>query len=191
MRKRSKYFITIVIITFLLTGFSVSSICAGEQRAGEYQVKAAFLYNFINFVEWPQQSLFENSPTINLCIIGDAPFGDALNDFQNETVRGKKLIIKYRSADDLRGCNILFLSESEKHHTAKILRSVGKSDVLTVSDTEESARQGIIISFIVEQKKVRFAVNIDAARRAGLKISAKLLRLARIVGAAEGKDSTE
>ena len=191
MRERRKYCIHIVLFVFLVAGCGVPSIFAGQQKAGEYQVKAAFLYNFINFIDWPPQSSIESRPTITLCIVGDDPFGDALEDLQNETVRGKKLAIKYRSYDDLRGCDILFLPVSEKHHAAKILRSIGKSDVLTVSDTEESARQGIIISFFIERQKVRFAVNIEAARRAGLKISAKLLKLAKIVAVDEGKDGTE
>ena len=185
MREHWQYFITIVILALLMIGSAAPSVFAEQQKAGEYQVKAACLYNFINFIEWPPQSSFESSPTITLCIIGDDPFGGALTDFQNETVRGKKLLIKHRSSDDLKGCNILFLPASEKHHAAKILRSIGKSDVLTVSDTEESAKQGIIISFFIEQKKVRFAVNRYTAQQAGLKISAKLLKLAKIIDSEE------
>ena len=143
MREYRQHYITIVILALLMIGSAAPSVFAEQQKAGEYQVKAACLYNFINFIEWPPQSSFESSPTITLCIIGDDPFGDALEDLQNETVRGKKLAIKYRSYADLRGCDILFLPLSEKHHAAKILRSIGKSDVLTVSDTEESARRCI------------------------------------------------
>ncbi len=121
----------------------------------------------------------------------DDPFRDALNELNNDTVRGKTLTIKYRSADDIRGCNILFVAASEKHNVAKIVRAVGKSDVLTVSDMEELAQQGIIINFFVEQKKVRFAINVDAARRAGLKISAKLLKLAKIFDAAESRAASK
>lgn len=191
MRELGEYFIIIVIIALLVAGCGVPSVFAGQQIASEYKVKAAFLYNFINFVEWPPQSSFDSDPTITLCIIGDDQFGDAFNDFQNESIKGKKLNIEYRAFDDLRGCSILYLTASEKHHATKIVRSVGKSSILTVSDTEESSRQGIIISFFIEQKKVRFAINVDAARRAGLKISSKLLKLANIVVTADNKDDTE
>jgi hypothetical protein len=191
MNDREKHFILIVIFTFLVTVGIVPSVFAGQQRAGEYQVKAAFLYNFINFIDWPSQSSLKSSPNITLCIIGDDPFGDALEDLRNEPVQGKKLAIRYRSYDDLRGCNILFLPASERHLTSRILKSIGKADVLTVSDSAESAQQGIVISFSIEQQKVRFAVNIGAAKRAGLRISAKLLKLATIVVSDEDKDSTE
>ena len=191
IRESLKRFIYFAVFVLLIAGCSVSSVFAGQQKAGEYQVKAAFLYNFINFIDWPSQSSLKSSPNITVCIIGDDPFGDALEDLLNEPVQGKKLAIKYRSYDDLRGCNILFLPVSEKHRTAKILRSIGNSDVLTVSDTVESAQQGIIISFYIEQQKVRFTVNVGAAKRAGLRISAKLLKLATIVDSGEGKDSTE
>ena len=190
MKRYLKHILTICAFTLLATVCAVPSAFAG-QGADEYRVKAAFIYKFMNFVEWSPQSSVENSPTITLCIVGDDPFGSALSDLQDETVRGKRLTIRHRFSDDLRGCNIIFLPTSEKHHAAKILRNIGNSDVLTVSDTAEGARQGIIISFFVEQKKVRFAVNIDAARREGLKISAKLLKLAKIVADADSKDDTE
>ncbi|HTZ19072.1 MAG TPA: YfiR family protein [Dissulfurispiraceae bacterium] len=190
MEQYRRHFIAIVIFAFLVTGCGVPFVFGETYKAGEYQVKAAFIYNFINFVEWPPQSSFAGSPTITLCIIGDDPFGDALRDLQNETVRGKKLTVKYRSPDDIRGCNIIFLSASDKYHASKIVRSVGKSDILTISDTEESAQRGIIISFFVEQNKVRFVINTGAAKRAGLNISAKLLKLARILDAAEGSGTS-
>ena len=177
----NKYFIIIVFILALnLCG--VLNVFADEQKPGEYQIKAAYLYNFINFIEWPIDSPINNSPSINLCILGDDPFGKDLDDIRNEIVKGKKLTVKYTgSLDKLRSCNILFFPASEKNHVGQILKLIGNSRVLTVSDVEEYARQGVIISFFVEHKKVRFAINIEAARRAGFKFSAKLLKLAKIV----------
>ena len=177
----NKFFIIIVFILALnLCG--VLNVFADEQKPGEYQIKAAYLYNFINFIEWPIDSPNNNSPSINLCILGDDPFGKDLDDIRNEIVKGKKLTVKYPcSLDKLRSCNILFIPASEKNHVGQILKLIGNSRVLTVSDVEESARQGVIISFFVEHKKVRFAINIEAARRAGIKFSAKLLKLAKIV----------
>ena len=177
----NKFFIIIVFISALnLSG--VLNVFADEQKPGEYQIKAAYLYNFINFIEWPTDSPVNNSPSMNLCILGEDPFGKDLDDIRNEIVKGKKLNVKYSgSLDKLRSCNILFIPASERNHISQILKLIGNSSVLTVSDVEESARQGVIISFLVEQKKVRFAINNEAARRAGFKISAKLLKLAKIV----------
>jgi len=177
----NRYLFNIILVFYLIAGSAVA-VSADQQKAGEYQVKALFLYNFINFVDWPAGSSFYSSPAINVCIVGDDPFADALDNIRNETVKGKKLVIRmYRPFDEPEGCHLLFIPASEKGHAGQILRSVRDANVLTVSDTVEDGRQGAIISFFIEQKKVRFAINIEAARRAGLKISSKLLRLAKIV----------
>lgn len=171
-----------IISALCLIACSAVNLPAQEQKAGEYQVKALFIYNFLNFVDWPADSSFYSSPTINVCIIGDDPFAAALDGIRNETVKGKKLAFRfYRPFDATEGCHLLFIPASEKMHAAHILKSIREKNVLTVADTEEAARQGAIIGFYIEKKKVRFSINIEAARRAGLKISAKLLKLAKIV----------
>jgi hypothetical protein len=177
----NRYLFNITLV-FYLVAFSSAVVSADQQKAGEYQVKALFLYNFLNFVDWPAGSSFNSSPAINVCIVGDDPFADALDDIRNETVKGKKLAIRmYRPFDEPEGCHLLFIPASEKSRAGQILRSVREENVLTVSDTFEEGRQGAIISFFIEQKKVRFAINIEAAKKAGLKISSKLLRLAKII----------
>ena len=176
-----RYFINILLVLCLVAG-GTASVSAEQKSPGEYQVKALFLYNFLNFVDWPDDSTFNSSTTINVCIVGDDPFDDAFDAIRDETVKGKKLAIRfYRTSDEPKGCHLLFIPASEKDHAGQILRSIKESSVLTVADTEESARQGAIIGFFVEHKKVRFAVNVEAARRSGLKISAKLLKLAKII----------
>jgi hypothetical protein len=179
----NKYLLNI-ISAFCLIACSAGNLSCQEQKAGEYQVKALFLYNFINFVDWPSDSSIHSSPTVNVCVIGDDPFDNAFDDIRDKTVKDKKLkIIFYRPHDEPKGCHLIFVPASEKRHAAHILKSVSEANVLIVGDTEESARQGAVIGFYIEQKKVRFAINIEAARRAGLKISAKLLKLAKIVKA--------
>jgi hypothetical protein len=175
-----------IIFAFWLIACNAAIVNADQQKPGEYQVKALFLYNFLNFVDWPADSSIHSSPTINVCVIGNDPFEDALDDIRNETVKGKKLAIRfYRPFDETEGCHLLFIPASEKNHTGHILRSVREANILTVADTAEMARQGAVIGFFIEQKKVRFAINIEAARRAGLRISAKLLKLAKIIKASE------
>ena len=160
----------------------VTTVFADEQKPGEYQVKALFLYNFINFVEWPAGSSFFSSPSINICIVGDDPFDDALDSIRNESVKGKRINIRYKRVfDGPEGCQILFIPASERSYLGNILHSVRDESVLTIADTEDAVRQGTVIGFFIEQKKVRFAVNLEAARRSGLKISAKLLRLSKII----------
>jgi hypothetical protein len=187
------------ILRLLMSGLLMTAIClhmlehcttdvfAGQQKPGEYQVKAAFLYNFINFVEWPPESFTD--PSLNICIVGEDPFGGAFDIMRNETIRGKKLVVKHcRISDELKSCNIVFIPASEKKHIGSILRFIGTANVLTVSDTEEPVRQGVIIGFFIEDSKVRFAINNDTARRAGLKLSAKLLKLAKIIAVPQDEE---
>src|SRR6266542_1066729 len=104
----NKYFI-IFILTLYFNLCGALNVFADQQKPGEYQIKAAYLYNFINFIDWPNESNFYNSPSINLCIFGDDPFGNDLDDIRNEIIKGKKLTVKYYSSlDKLRSCNILF-----------------------------------------------------------------------------------
>lgn len=181
----NKLFCHIIAVIVLLACF-FSNVCAEERKAGEYQVKALFLYNFMNFIDWPADSSFHSDHAINVCIVGDDPFDDALDAIRNETVKGKRMAIRFcRPTDEPRGCQVVFIPASSSNYVGRILRSIREPGVLTVADSEEACRQGAIIGFFIEQKKVRFAVNIEAARRAGLKISAKLLKLARIVKSAE------
>jgi hypothetical protein len=181
----NKYLLNIISV-LCLVACSAVDISAQEQKAGEYQVKALFLYNFMNFVDWPADSSIHSSPTINVCVIGEDPLNNALDDIRDKTVKDKKLAIRYyRPYDEPKGCHLIFIPAAGKRHLAHILKSVREANVLTVGDTEESARQGAIIGFYIEQKKVRFAINIEAARRAGLRISAKLLKLAKIIKATE------
>jgi hypothetical protein len=181
----NKYLLNIIYALCLIVCSAVN-LPAQEHKAGEYQVKALFLYNFINFVDWPADSSIHTSPTINVCVIGDDPFDNALDDIRDKTVKDKKLAIRfYRPYDEPKGCHLLFIPASEKRHAAHILKSLRDANVLTVGDTDETARQGAIIGFYIEQKKVRFVINIEAAKRAGLKISAKLLKLAKIIKVSE------
>ncbi|HEX9023062.1 MAG TPA: YfiR family protein [Geobacteraceae bacterium] len=174
------------ILILLCLMVSAANAGAAEQKPGEYQVKALFLYNFVNFIDWPADSSFRSSPAINVCIMGDDPFNGAFDVLRDETVKGKRMAIRYYPTyREPKDCHIIFIPDSESNHTAHILRSIRETGVLTVADSEESVRQGTVIGFFIEQKRVRFAINIEAAKRAGLRISAKLLRLARIVNPAE------
>lgn len=151
----------------------------GAQTASEYDVKAAFLYNFAKFVDWPPEA-FPDPNSLKVCVLGDDPFGKSLRSVAGEQVGSHKLTVM--QADSLSkpaGCQILFISHSERDKLQQILSTVRDSPVLTVGDTDGFATRGVIINFVLEGSKVRFEINTESADRAGIKISSKLLQLAK------------
>lgn len=157
-----------------------SNVFAEEITSGEYEVKAAFLVNFLKFVEWPQGEDSRNS-AYYICVLGNNPFGPSLMTIQNKTVTGKRVITKLcKEPHNTNNCHIVFISASEKERLGSILKEIGYLNILTVGDMNDFARAGGIIQFVTERDKVHFLINIDAASRAKLKISSKLLRLSLI-----------
>jgi hypothetical protein len=161
---------------------SMGKLSWGESVSPEYLVKAAFLYNFAKFVEWPDKAFMDDQTPIILYILGKDPFGNALDSLQNKTVKGRNLMItRLKDIHDSQQCHILFISQSEKKNLARIFEKIKKWNVLTVSDIENFAQEGGIINFITKENKIRFAINVDAAQRSDLTVSSKLLKLAIIV----------
>jgi hypothetical protein len=156
---------------------------AQSPTAGEYQVKAAFLFNFAKFVEWPSSSLPDLSAPLRICILGRDPFGDELRNITKEkTVSGRKLQIdQLVDLQHARTCQIVFIASSEKAQLKGILEALQGANVLTVADTKGFAEQGGMINFVLENDRVQFEVNRKAAEQAGLKISSKLLSVAKLV----------
>jgi hypothetical protein len=156
------------------------------QTAPEYDVKAAFLYNFTKFVDWPA-SAFPDAFSLKLCLLGEDPFGRSLQAVAGEQVGNRKLaVMRTDSLAKTGGCQILFISRSERERLPQVLAMVKDSPVLTVGDTKGFADQGVIVNFILEGSKVRFEINTEAAERAGLKVSSKLLQLAKRIVPASG-----
>jgi hypothetical protein len=149
----------------------------------EYPVKLAFLYNFTKFVEWPSDSYRDASTPLRICVAGNDPFGDDLErELQTRTVGGRGVEIKsLKSNDTLKSCQLVFVPVTEKKRAAGIVAGLSGSSALTVGESAGFARLGGMINFTVEDNKVHFEVNVDAAERARLKISSKLLILARMV----------
>jgi hypothetical protein len=159
---------------------------AGAQTAAEYDVKAAFLYNFAKFVDWPPAA-FPDPNSLRICVLGEDPFGKSLQAVTDEQVGGHKLIVtRTESLAKPTGCQILFISRSERERLAQILAAVKGSPVLTVGDTDGFANRGVMINFVLEGSKVRFEINTESADRAGIKISSKLLQLAKKIVANSG-----
>jgi hypothetical protein len=151
---------------------------AAAEASAEYGVKAAFLYNFTKFVRWPPGA---DQGDLALCVFGENPFGDGLEKLVHGVLlEGRRLVVR-RPADlgALKGCQVLFVSRSERERVREILASVEDAPVLTVSDMDGFLDQGGMIELVVEENKVRFLVRQDVAERHRLEISSKLLSLAR------------
>lgn len=164
----------------LLALFAPRGVAAEETVTPvEYQVKAAFLFNFTKFVEWPDDVFLENGP-LRLCIVGADPFGASLDGIvRGETVSGRPLAIdRHRALDDLSACQLLFISVSERGKLREIFDAVEGDSVLTVGDSPGFLAAGGMIEFRLEGSKVRFAINQEKAESSRLKVSSKLLRLA-------------
>jgi hypothetical protein len=155
------------------------------QSPDEYQVKAAFLYNFAKFVEWPAQSFKTANDPIVICVLGKDPFGNVLDEPMKGTEADGRQIVVRRTSDvrQASACNILFISSSERKRLTSVLAAARACGILTVSDMEDFAAQGGVINLKLENGRVRFEINPDAAERSGLRISSKLLSLAQIVRA--------
>lgn len=158
---------------------------ARADGAPEYQVKAAFLYNFAKFVDWPATAFSGESSPFIIGVLGDDPFGDTLDKtVEGKAIGDRKIMVRrFKQAADIKDCHILYVSRSEKKQFDKICERLDKTNTLTVGDTEQFVQRGGMINFVIEEKKVRLEINPDAADRAGLKVSSKLLQLARIVKA--------
>jgi hypothetical protein len=147
------------------------------QAEPEYQVKAAIIYNIARFVEWPGGG----RPTVVLCILGADPFGPAIDGLAGHPVgQGQLEVRRVTRAADLRSCQMLFVSGSEADHLKADLAEVAHTPVLTIGDTAGFAQAGVIVNLYLDQNRVRFEINIDAAQRSRLAISSQLLKLARI-----------
>jgi len=149
----------------------------------EYPVKLAFLFNFTKFVEWPTDSFRHAGAPLAICVVGEDPFStDLEEELRTRTVGGHPVEIqRLRPTDALNTCHVVFVPVTEKNQAARIVRGLEGSSALTVGESEGFALQGGIINLTVEEHKLRFEVNPVAAERAGLKISSKLLSMAKII----------
>jgi hypothetical protein len=154
------------------------------QGPAEYQVKAVFLFNFTQFVEWPQTSFADAQAPFVIGVLGRDPFGRALDDaVRGERVNGRPLVIeRYRSRAELKPCQILFIDRSASGEIEQTLDALEHRGTLTVSDFDAGAQRDVIIRFVSQDQKIRLRINVGSAHEAGLTISSKLLRPAEVVG---------
>jgi len=167
----------------LLVACLASPALAAAAPLNEYAVKAAFLYQFTRFVEWPPSAFPDAEAPLVVGILGQDPFGDHLRvATQGRTADGRPIVVRHvRHGEQLRQCHVLFVSASEEGRIPDVLRTVGTAGVLTVGDSPGFAEAGGTMNFVIEAARVKLEVNMRAAERARVRISSKLLTLARIV----------
>ena len=175
----------IALVTALLTcGFEASAQNADSSDSSEYLIKAGFIYNFAKLVEWPTSAFPQSGNPIVIAVLGNDSFADVLE----HAVDGKRIDSHPFSVKRLKwkefkecSCHILFLAVQESAHADEIIQSVKTASVLTIAETPGFAKRGGIINFTLQDSKVRFEANVEAAKQSGLIISSRLLSLARIV----------
>ena len=141
----------------------------------EYRLKAAFVYNFIVYTEWPPGK----NTTLNVCILGTDPFGAEIDGMQGKSVAGLSIVVQRKPAGEpFSNCQVVFIPASAMQSLPRLLENLRGQPVLTVADTPGAMRQGVALNMAVSQGRVTFEANLQAARRAGLNLSSKLLRLA-------------
>jgi hypothetical protein len=167
-----------------LLSFSCAPLdTARAEPSGEYQLKAAFLFNFAKFIDWPPASFASAQSPFVVCILGPDPFGHTIDEvLKGKTIEDRPVAIeRLKNFSQVRQCHMVFVSQSESFHLADIIEALHGSCVLLVGEADGFAEAGGTIQFALEDNHVRFLINPDAAARAGLRVSSKLLSLARVV----------
>jgi hypothetical protein len=177
MKKIVMYSNCILLFTVVLA----LSVNAAAAELSEYDIKSAMLYNFTNFIEWPDGSL-DKKDTLSVCIASDNSLNRFFYRLNGKPYKNRTIVVRpIREPGSTTGCNLLFIDTSEANQLSAYLRMAQRNSILTVSDIDEFAAQGGIIGFIEQEGKVRFEINLDAAHQSRIKISSQLLKLARIV----------
>jgi len=160
---------------------AIADPALADEAPLDYQVKAAFLLNFTKFVEWPGGAFTDAHSSLAICILGEDPFGNALDDMvKGEAVHGREIVIRrMRRAPESKACQVLYMASSGRD-TAKSLAELGPG-VLTVGEGEKFLQNGGIIAFVVENRRVRFDIDQRAAMKAMLTLSSRLMMVARTV----------
>lgn len=176
---------SVVICTALLIFLLYSpSVSFSQNRTyDEYQVKAAFIYNFLLFTEWPEDVFESKTDPIEICILGQNPFENHLEVIADTKKAKERTINKkqIRSVEEAEGCEVLFVSQSESDKVDEILEIIKNKPILTISDMDNFSKAGGMVQLILIESKVNFVVNLSALNETGLKMSSKLLDLAHKV----------
>ena len=179
-----RFYLWLTLVVFAAAASATPAYAA----LSEYQVKAVFLFNFAQFVDWPAESFPSSDAPFVIGVLGEDPFGPQLDDVvRGEHAQGHRIVIeRYRNVGEIRNCNILFIGSTETAHLSEILAALKGRSVLTVSDADPAGPRGVMIRLVNENNRIRLRIDVAAAKAANLTISSKLLRPAEIVGRGEG-----
>jgi hypothetical protein len=169
---------------YFASALLASVACGALAAPSEYQLKAVFLFNFAQFVEWPADAFRRPDGPFVIGIVGTDPFGQQLDDVvRGETINKHPLVVeRYASVREIKDCNILFIPRTEHAHLDEILAAIKGRSILTVSDADVASLRGVMIGLVTENSRIRLRINVAATRAGNLTISSKLLRPAEIVG---------
>jgi len=182
--RRIKTFARARVLPLIGLGLLVSAnVQAQQTKPSEYQVKAAYVYNFGKFVKWPDDAAANRSGAFTICVLGADPFGTVLQStLAGESLGGKSVAVKrVPTPQDAASCHILFLSTAQETKLKEILVALGQASVLTVSDIPEFSQRGGMIQFVLQGDRVRFEINRANAEGNGLILTSDLLKVAVVV----------
>lgn len=186
----SKLLKTLVVIG-LCTAFGMiggaaaqdESKASSQELEREYLIKAAFLYNFAKFTQWPEEAFSGPQAPLRICVLGADPFGAALDSIVGKSVQNREVVTaRLAAGSDASGCHLLFVAESEQDRLSGILEGLVVRPILTISDMKDFAKSGGMINLKVAENRIKFSINLGVARDAALNFSSRLLNLAEIVG---------
>lgn len=172
--------LTVLLIAGTLLG--VPDACAQTGAPAEYELKAAFIYNFAKYVDWPPESFPSKDSPVTLCIVGRDPFGGGFAAIEARQVHGRPLRVRRSvSVEDIGACNIAFVSDSAERRYAAVLKALASLPILTISDIEGFAEAGGAVGLFMGDGRLQFDANFATLQRANLKASSQALKLARTV----------
>ena len=179
----------IALLGMLTASLGGRAAAQEDYQANEYEIKAAYLLNFANFVEWPNLPIAE--PAIHFCMLGSDPLSGSLSrmiDHRNS--RERPLFFRHVThSEEVSDCQILYISPSLGKYVPQLLDSIRSASVLTVGENDQFAAAGGMIQLVMEDRRIRFKINSTAASQCGIRISSKLLALAEIVAPAQGRQA--
>lgn len=168
-----------LILAVIVGRLFFGATAAPAQGFSEYDIKAAFLYNFGKFVQWPANTFASTNAPMTIGIYGDDPFhGNLASVINGRSINGHAVVSRPVTFNELKTCQILFICASEQKNIDGILKELDDAGVLTVTENLDPFKSGVMINFVLQNDQIRFEINDAAARRVGLKISSKLLILA-------------
>lgn len=173
------------VIVLALTALHMVGMAQAQQvdNVSEYKLKAAFIYNFSQFIEWPETAFSAPDAPFQICVVGDDPFGEILKPMQKRKYHSHPIEISYpKTLTEAASCHILYLDAVNKGtQWHDVVKSLGEAPVLTVTSSGDAMESGFCIGFVSRESKTRWNMNLAASRKAQLKVSAKLIEIAVLI----------